>query len=220
MPTSLYMINQCFLNRLGKAMTEHSEKSVVPEKTTHSAKPKDDRAAEIDALKKVVEALSGLDRAAQSRVINYAMEMVGFKEALPSVIRAVPTSASAHGSAQVTTASPQHAPSSAVQDIRSLKEKKLPESAVEMAAIAAYYLSEAAPANERSDTITVEDLKRLFKQAGYPLPSKPQMTLVHSKNAGYLDSVSQGLYRLNPVGYNLVVHGLPADGTKKSKQKK
>ena len=39
------------------------------------------------------------------------------------------------------------------------------------------------------------------------------MTLVDTKNAGYLDNGSaRGLYRLNPVGYNLVAHSLPAGG--------
>jgi hypothetical protein len=34
---------------------------------------------------------------------------------------------------------------------------------------------------------------------------------VHTRNAGYLDSGSaRGLYKLNAVGYNLIVHSLPA----------
>jgi hypothetical protein len=35
------------------------------------------------------------------------------------------------------------------------------------------------------------------------------MTLVNAKNAGYLDRIASGQYRLNPVGHNLVTHKLP-----------
>src|SRR3972149_1179536 len=55
------------------------------------------------------------------------------------------------------------------------------------------------------------DVTRLFKHAGFPLPGTPKMTLVHAKNAGYLDPGSErGTYVLNPVGYNLVAHKLPS----------
>jgi len=38
------------------------------------------------------------------------------------------------------------------------------------------------------------------------------MTLVNAKYAGYLDSGSvPGQYRLNPVGYDLIVHGLSGE---------
>lgn len=80
-----------------------------------------------------------------------------------------------------------------------------------MAAVAAYYLSELAPPGERKREMTAADLTRLFKHAGFPLPGTPKMTLVHSKNAGYLDPVPErGTYVLNPVGYNLVAHKLPS----------
>ncbi|MGK2932078.1 MAG: hypothetical protein ACSLFD_04830, partial [Solirubrobacterales bacterium] len=42
------------------------------------------------------------------------------------------------------------------------------------------------------------------------------MTLPNATQAGYFDATGEtGKYRLNPVGYNLVVHGLPsgAEGT-------
>ena len=52
-------------------------------------------------------------------------------------------------------------------------------------------------------------LKRTSKIGGYKLPSRPEFTLGNARNAGYLDSVGRGRYRLNPVGYNLAVHSLP-----------
>jgi hypothetical protein len=38
------------------------------------------------------------------------------------------------------------------------------------------------------------------------------MTLVHTKNAGYIDPAGRGLYRINPVGHNLIAHALPRQG--------
>jgi len=81
-----------------------------------------------------------------------------------------------------------------------------------MAALVAYYLSEAAPEGVRKQTINTDDIKTYFKQAPFKLPSRPEQTLLNAKNAGYFDSVGGGQYKLNPVGYNLVVHNLPASG--------
>jgi hypothetical protein len=95
-----------------------------------------------------------------------------------------------------------------------------------MAALVAYYLAEVAPEAYRNQTMTAHDVKTYFKQAAFPLPSSAKMTLVHAKNAGYLESAGTGQYRLNPVGYNLVVHALPSQSsgkqgvTKKSRKKK
>ena len=37
------------------------------------------------------------------------------------------------------------------------------------------------------------------------------MTLVNTKNAGYLESRGDGRYSLNAVGHNLIVHKLPME---------
>lgn len=58
-------------------------------------------------------------------------------------------------------------------------------------------------------------MKKYFKQGGFLHPKVPGQTLLNARNSGYLDSGSQqGSFKLNPVGYNLVVHGLPAVGEK------
>jgi len=46
------------------------------------------------------------------------------------------------------------------------------------------------------------------------------MTLVHAKNAGYLDSSGPGSYKLNPVGYNLVAHAMPLTKEKTIRKRK
>jgi hypothetical protein len=98
--------------------------------------------------------------------------------------------------------------------IKDLKEEKLPESSNQMAAIVAFYLQEVAPENERESTITASDIEKYFKQARFNLPKNIRMALPNAAAAGYLDSVGGGAYKLNPVGYNLVAHGLPRDPSK------
>jgi hypothetical protein len=93
--------------------------------------------------------------------------------------------------------------------IRDLKDEKKPASSNQMAALVAYYLSEIAPEAERKDTINASDLEKYFKQAGFKLPKVISQALPNAAAAAYLDAAGNGLYKLNPVGYNLVVHGLP-----------
>jgi hypothetical protein len=78
-----------------------------------------------------------------------------------------------------------------------------------MAALVAYYLSELAPDVENKHEISAADLEKYFKQAAFKLPRSIKQTLPNAAAAGYFDSAGGGRYRLNPVGYNLVVHGLP-----------
>jgi hypothetical protein len=81
-----------------------------------------------------------------------------------------------------------------------------------MTTLVGYYLENLAPPSERKPEFAEPDLVRYFKQAAFPLPKNSRMTLVHAKNAGYIDATGRGLYRLNPVGHNLVAHGLPRGG--------
>jgi hypothetical protein len=87
-----------------------------------------------------------------------------------------------------------------------------------MAVITAYYVGELAPADKRRETIGTTEIADYFKQADYPLPSRARQILSDAKNSGYLDARTRGEYSLNPVGYNLAVHGLPrADGETRTK---
>lgn len=96
-----------------------------------------------------------------------------------------------------------------IMDIRTLTAEKQPRSANEMVALVAYYLSELAPEAERSTTVNPDTIRGHFKMAGVPLPRVLRSVLPNATVAGYLENVSRGEYRLNPVSYNLVVHGLP-----------
>jgi len=164
-----------------------------------------DITGEVDAIREVLSALAPLDSATRARVLQYAQQRFGSTVGAPvSTIEAA------------TVALPAGAPTR-LEDIRSLRAEKQPGNGIEMAALVAYYLTELAPPEERSASVDAAGLTKYFKQAGYPLPKTPSMTLVHAKSAGYLDAVSRGQYRLNPVGYNLAAHSLPRSDTKRGR---
>src|SRR6266536_5299773 len=156
---------------------------------------------ELAALNAVVRALRSLNPDLRRRVIDSALIYLGSGASLAAV-----------GSPTSSVSSEAIAPLAAAdtpKDIRQLKDQKSPGSANEMTALVAYYLSELVPFAERQSTVDMNDVLKYFKQAQFRLPSSPKMILVNAKNAGYFDAVGGGQYKLNPVGYNLVVHSLP-----------
>lgn len=166
---------------------------------------------ELGAIQNVIAALEPLEPDARSRVLEYVFKRL--KIAFRQTDADVGTKVFRDVGLPVESLSSQTSTSPSHKDIRSLKEEKQPKSANQMAALVAYYLAELAPLGERKDAVSIMDITRYFKQAGFPLPKKPRVTLANATNAGYFDSSGvSGLYKLNPVGYNLVVHGLPAKG--------
>ena len=104
-------------------------------------------------------------------------------------------------------------------DIRTFFQEKRPSSDIEAAAVVAYYYKFLTPEEQREDGIDAQTLQEAFRLAGRPLPAKAIYTLVNARNAGYLDSTGEsGLYRLNPVGFNLVEHTLGKVEPKKEKK--
>jgi len=171
-----------------------------------------DSDTELQAIRAVLGALVPLKREGRTRVLDYVLKRLGMTgEPLP------PASASPSRteSADSFVVPPTSESRGQASDIRSLTKEKAPRSANEMAALVAYYLTELAPGSYRKQSISADDIKTFFKQAQFRLPSSAKMTLVNAKNAGYLESAGTGQYRLNPVGYNLVVHGLPAEASGK-----
>jgi hypothetical protein len=161
------------------------------------------RDAEIQALEVLIAALEPLDDDARARVLEYTLRRLAMRE-LPVGVPAETPHAK-----DLATLPPPIASSGQVVDIRTLRAEKSPGTAIEMAAIVAYYLSEAAPEEQRKETVTTADIERYFKQAQYPLPSRIGNTLTNAAAAGYFDSAARGAYKLNPVGYNLVTQNLP-----------
>jgi hypothetical protein len=169
---------------------------------------------EITAIASVIQALEPLDGEAQDRVLEYVFKRLG--RGIPRKLVRAPLSDVIADQSQQADSATAAIPEGT--DIRTLKDQKQPKSANEMAALVAYYLSELAPQNERADTIGTTEVEKYFKQAKYPLPQVTRNTLSNAASAGYFDSAGRGQYRLNPVGYNLVVHSLPsaAEGAKRN----
>jgi len=173
--------------------------------------------AEIRALKAVYDALEPLDDEARNRVVDYTLKRLGMRE-LPPISTAPSPASVAADEREEPLGKDQR-----LTDIRSLKETKDPGSAIDMAAVVAYYLAEISPEDERKETVNSADLEKYFKQAQFPLPSRMSNTLANAAKAGYFDSAARGEYRLNPVGHNLVTQNLPrssAQGQRKTSTRK
>ena len=162
------------------------------------------------AIDRIVEALQSIDEASRPTVLATVCAHLNIPTAVAATMKpSIPTTVSA-------SVQPLPPPSAAqsgavtVVDIRSLKTQKQPKSASQMACIVAYYLQEVAPEPERKTAISVADTEKYFKQAGFQLPKKLGQLLIDAKMSGYFESAGRGEYRLTPVGYNLVVHNLPA----------
>jgi len=158
--------------------------------------------AEVQALQTVLASLLPLSGDARKRVIAYALTVFGgVGQSLGSLASNQPLQ---------REPAPREPRPFVGRDIRSLKDEKQPKSAIEMAALVAYYLSEVAAELDRSADVSTAELDKYFKQANFPLPGAIDKVLPNASQAGYFDSLGRGRYKLNPVGYNLVVHSLPA----------
>lgn len=157
---------------------------------------------ELQAIASILNSLESLEGESIQRVLDYVFSRLS----LPATghVKSFTAASIAQPASPVDTAHIVRQPS-----IRDLKEEKQPESSNQMAALVAYYLSEVLTGEERKETVNTADLEKYFKQAGFRLPKTLTQTLQNATAAGYFDAVGDGRFKLNPVGYNLVVHGLP-----------
>jgi hypothetical protein len=160
----------------------------------------------VSAITTLLDTLRPLKPETRWNVLDYVFKTLGITP--PAAIAPQNPVAREFPAAPIPPVTPH--PASAAMDLRSLTEQKKPKTANQMVAIMAYYLSNLAPQGERRDHIVADDIKRYFPQGNFELPTgRHGMTLVNAKNAGYLDALADGQYRLNPVGHNLVTHKLP-----------
>lgn len=175
---------------------------------------------EVSAINAVIAALTELDNVQQSRVLKYVTER--FRLNTPATI----TSHTQDTTSYIPELpSLQQEQSPALVDIRTFKEQKVPRSAIQMVVLVAYYLQELAPSEQRKQAVDASDIEVFFKQAGFKLPAGKNGAadaLNNTKKAGYIEVVDRGTYKLNPVGYNLVAHGMPNsnNGTKRKNASK
>jgi hypothetical protein len=171
----------------------------------------EDIEAELQAIKTLLETLEPLTPNVRSSVIDYVFKRLGI------VASQVPASPAMPIAMATPLASIQKPQVDSPTDILSLKEQKAPTTGAQMIAVVAYYLAHLAPEGERQDFITTKEIQKYFVQGKFPLPGSQPQALVDAKNAGYLDFVEKGKYRLNSVGHNLVAHKMPKDRTAPAK---
>jgi hypothetical protein len=162
-----------------------------------------------DAAKKIVEAVTGLDKTAQALALRFACETLGLQPAVGAQAPVAPN-ATALPPAAVGTHGVTHS-----TDIKQFTAAKAPPSDVQFAAVVAYFYRFEAPEAARRETIDANTLQEAARLAGRRRPAHPGLTLNNAKNAGYLDAAGKGLFRINSVGENLVAMALPGDESEK-----
>jgi hypothetical protein len=160
----------------------------------------------VKAISTIMDALTPLDKEAREHALDFVMKRLGI-----SLGAIQPAPIEPHPGLPIPPTPVTHTiPNQPGQDIRSFAAGKQPRTLNEKVAVMAYFLSQLASPGERRDFITPEDIKPYFIQAGFELPTATgSMTLTNAKNAGYLNAMERGQYKLNSVGHNLVAHKLP-----------
>src|SRR3990167_4919877 len=109
------------------------------------------------AIDEIIQALQSLEQSSRVTAIKATCEHLNISLIEESKIEHhIETS---HRPAMPTT--------SKTIDIKTLKEQKKPSSAIEMAALVAFYLSEHASEIDRKDEVDVDDMVKYFKQSGF-----------------------------------------------------
>jgi hypothetical protein len=153
-----------------------------------------------DAAKAIANVLRRLDKTKQSLAMRFVSEELG----LPATLHVAAPPSTSHEPHSILPSSPaptaQHS-----TNFEAFYRQKKPESDLQFAAIVAYFYRFEVPEAQRLDSI---DADVLMKEAraikDRKRPASPQQTLVNAKNAGYLEAVGNGNYKLTAVGENLV----------------
>lgn len=175
-----------------------------------SSKPDD-----LEAVRLLAETLQPFPNEDRERIVRWAREKLGMVSTAPTVTKSVPP--------LEPVERPAGPPETTVSgtNIKSFVTQKAPKSDVHFAATVAYYHQFMAPADQRKDSITKEDLVEACRQVPRKRPKRPAQVLVNAYRDGVLDRGRTGHYKLNSVGENLVAMALPgiADTGTKSKRK-
>jgi hypothetical protein len=156
---------------------------------------------DLQAVRAVVDALTGFDPKDQQRVFRWAAEKLGLPQPFESL-------SSRSVAAVAQQAAPEYpAPLPVTQDIKSFVASKAPKTDIEFAATIAYYYRFVAPAPR--EHIGKAELVEACRAVNWPRPSRPDATLHHAFTAGVLDSPKRGEFAINAVGENLVAMTLP-----------
>jgi hypothetical protein len=180
---------------------------------------------DLEAVRKVADALDGFDPKDQERIIRWAREKIGLSVAPVSI--QVPPSPSALASGSAPSAGTQTSPATSAKDLKTFVIEKNPKNDVQFAATVAYYYRFGAPENLRKSEINGDDLQEACRLVGRERFKHPSQTVRNAHTLGLLDKRDQpGFFAINSVGENLVAVALPGDGpgaprikTKKGKKR-
>jgi hypothetical protein len=167
---------------------------------------------DLEAVRKVADALEGFDPNDQERIIRWAREKIGLS--VSPVSPQVPPSslAPAPGSASLPATPPS--PATTTTDLKTFVAEKKPKNDVQFAATVAYFYRFEAPANLRKSEITGDDLQEACRLVGRERFKHPRTTLWNAHTLGLLDKGEQpSSFTVNSVGENLVAVTLPGDGS-------
>jgi len=162
-------------------------------------KKKDD----LETVRLLAEALEPFSEEERKRIIRWSLERLG----MPN-IQTVPSGAGVEDKAVQTSVGTGYV----VSDIKSFVGKKIPKNDNQFCAVVAYFYQFEAPENQKKDSIGGKDLQDTARKVGRSRFTNPAQTLINSYNAGYLDKIKYGEYRINTVGENLVAMVLPGGG--------
>ncbi|HEY6243371.1 MAG TPA: hypothetical protein VIX17_05470 [Pyrinomonadaceae bacterium] len=161
----------------------------------------------LDAAQKIVAELQGMTPEHQALALKFSMETLGLQ---------LQTSAVSHGHSTLP-GSPLRDPTTSSAstghstDIKTFTSLKAPKSDQQFAAVVAYFYQFEVPPEQRKEVIDVETMKNAARLAGRKQRKEWKFTLQNAKNAGYLDAVGDGNYKLSSVGENLVAISLAGD---------
>jgi len=164
---------------------------------------------DFDAVRMVIDALTGFEPTDQERIIRWAREKLGLRPSPAAdsskVIRApAPDLALPGGGAP-------EVPGETSTDIKTFVQTKAPVTDNQFVAVIAYYFRFQAPEASRKNTINADDVLEACRLTGRQRPNKTAQTLVNAHNQGLLDrGEARGSYAINTVGENLVALTLPA----------
>lgn len=152
-----------------------------------------------DATRDVVNRLTPFAEEERSRIVRWAMEMLGISGY--GSFKASQSADFAEKGENVNSAAAAH------RDIRAFVQSKRPRSDVQFTAVVAYFYQFISPSPLQD--IGIEELKEAHRQARRKRPKSEYFSLNNAVRAGYINRAGRGRYRLNSVGENLVAITLP-----------
>lgn len=157
---------------------------------------------DLEAVRKVIEALTPFNKEDQERIVRWAREKLGLSPSFESIS----IHSQSSGARQISSPASSGAGSTSLRDF---VEQKQPKADVHFVAVVAYYYQFEAKGADKKTAITAADLQEACRLARRNRFQNPTVPMQNAFKVGYLDKVERGSYRLNSVGENLVAMALP-----------